>query len=116
MGCQKCRFLACKITTQWPDMSNRLIPLIHTLTQNTVLGEWFKPMQAALDRVRYPDKVFGTVSMSAFLLLGCLRQLQSHRSLREQVQSLMHFDNEDKPPLARSTWSDALASKKRVKI
>ncbi len=47
------------------DMKNRLSPLIHTLTQNTVLGEWFKPMQAALDRVRYPDKVFGTSGSGA---------------------------------------------------
>lgn len=73
-------------------------------------------MQIALDRVRYPDKVFTTLTMSAFLLLGNLRQLQAYRSLREQVQSLMHIDNDDKPPLARSTWSDALASKKRAAI
>ncbi|MCP4471468.1 MAG: IS4 family transposase [Gammaproteobacteria bacterium] len=97
-------------------MKHRLTPLIHTLTQNTVLEEWFKPMQAALDRVRYPEKVFATLTIPAFLLLGSLRQLQAHRSLREQVQSLMHFDNRDKPPLARSTWSDALASKKRAAI
>jgi hypothetical protein len=49
-------------------------------------------------------------------LLGCLRQLQSHHSLREQVQSLKHLANAYKPPLARSTWSDALASKKRCSI
>lgn len=28
----------------------------------------------------------------------------------------MYIDNDDKPPLARSTWSDALASKKSVTI
>ena len=54
--------------------------------------------------------------MPAFVLLGCLRQLQSHRTLREQVQTLMHFDDADIPPLARSTWSDALASSKRCHI
>ncbi len=108
--------MACKIAMNRPEMKNRLTPLIQTLTQDTVLEHWFKPMQSSLDRVRYPDKVFGTLTMPAFLLLGCLRQLQSHRSLREQVQSLMHFNNEDRPPLARSTWSDALASKKRAAI
>lgn len=97
-------------------MKHRLTPLVHTLTQDTVLEQWFRPMQAALDRVRYPSNVFATLSMPTFLLLGGLRQLQSHDSLREQVQSLMHIDNHHKPPLARSTWSDALASKKRAAI
>ena len=73
-------------------------------------------MQTALDKVRYPEKVFGVLSMSSFLLLGGLRQLQSHHSLREQVQSLMHIACASRPPLARSTWSDALASKKRCFI
>ena len=63
-----------------------------------------------------PGKPFGTLTMPAFVLLGCLRQLQSHRTLREQVQTLMHFDDADIPPLARSTWSDALASSKRCHI
>jgi len=97
-------------------MKNRLTSLTNTLTQNTVLGQWFNPMQAALDKVRYPEKVFGTLTMPAFLLLGCLRQLQSHKTLREQVQSLKHLDNASMPPLARSTWSDAMASKKRCAI
>lgn len=94
-------------------MKNRLTPLIDTLTQNTVLEQWFLPMQAALNKVRYPQTVFGVLTMPSFLLLGGLRQLQSHHSLREQVQSLMHIECALKPPLARSTWSDALASKKR---
>lgn len=97
-------------------MKNRLASLIDCLTQDTVLEQWFSPMQTALDKVRYPEKVFGVLSMSSFLLLGGLRQLQSHRTLREQVQSLMHVDCDSKPPLARSTWSDALASKKRCHI
>ncbi len=97
-------------------MKNRLTSLTNTLTQDTVLEQWFNPMQRALDKVRYPEKVFGTLTMPAFLLLGCLRQLQSHNSLREQVQSLKHFDDAYRPPLARSTWSDALASKKRCTI
>jgi hypothetical protein len=97
-------------------MKNRLTTLTNALSQDTVLEHWFKPMQTALDKVRYPEKVFATLTMPAFLLLGCLRQLQSHHTLREQVQSLKHLDNAEKPPLASSTWSDALASKKRRNI
>ena len=97
-------------------MKNRLAPLIDALTQETVLEQWFSPLQKALDKVHYPEKVFGTLSMSAFLLLGCLRQLQSHKSLREQIQSLAHLSHAHQLPLARSTWSDALASKKRRHI
>ncbi len=97
-------------------MKNRLTPLIDALTQDTVLKQWFCPLQKALDKVRYPEKVFATLTMPAFLLLGCLRQLQSHDSLREQVQSLAHLSSAPQLPLARSTWSDALASKKRRHI
>ncbi len=74
-------------------MKNRLVPLIVALTQETVLEKWFSPLQKALDKVRYPEKVFGTLSIPAFLLLGCLRQLQSHKSLREQIQSLAHLSH-----------------------
>lgn len=97
-------------------MKNRLTPLIEELTQDTVLEQWFRPLQEALNKVRYPEQVFNTFSMPAFLLLGCLRQLQSHHSLREQVQSLAHLNHMHQLPLARSTWSDALASKKRGHI
>lgn len=97
-------------------MKNRLKPLINRLTQDTVLEQWFHPMQVSLSKVRYSVNVFRELSMSSFLLLGGLRQLQSHSSLREQVQSLMHLECASKPPLARSTWSDALASKKRQQI
>jgi Transposase DDE domain len=97
-------------------MKNRLTSLIDALTQETVLEQWFNPLQKVLDKVRYPEKVFGTLSMPAFLLLGCLRQLQSHKSLREQIQSLAHLSHAHQLPLARSTWSDALASKKRCHI
>ena len=97
-------------------MKNRLTPLIDELTQDTVLEQWFRPLQEALNKVRYPEQVFNTLSMPAFLLLGCLRQLQSHHSLREQVQSLAHLNHMHQLPLARSTWSDALASKKRCHI
>jgi hypothetical protein len=66
-------------------MTNRLTPLFETLTQNTVLALWFSPMKKSLEKVRYPEKIFNTLTMPAFLLLGCLRQLQSQSSLREQI-------------------------------
>ncbi len=97
-------------------MKNRLTSLINKLTDDTVLQQWFSPLQTALDKTRYPDTVFGTLTMPAFLLLGCLRQLQSHLTLREQVQVLMHIDGADMAPLARSTWSDALASARRCNM
>ena len=62
-------------------MKNRLTTLIDRLTQDTVLEHWFRPLQTALDKVRYPEKIFRTLSMPSFLLLGCLSQLQSHHSL-----------------------------------
>ncbi len=98
-------------------MKNRLNPLTKLLTENTVLADWFQPIKCGLEKIRYPEKFFNTLSMPTFLLLGCLRQLQSHSSLREQIQSLKHLDDSAyKPSLARSTWSDALASKKRCLI
>lgn len=36
-------------------MKNRLTPLIDALTQDTVLKQWFCPLQKALDKVRYPE-------------------------------------------------------------
>ena len=97
-------------------MKNRLTPLIELLTKNTVLEQWFRPLQNALEKVRYSEKTFSTLTMPAFLLLGGLRQLQSQPTLREQIQSLMHLSDTPTPPLARSTWSDALASAKRRDI
>jgi len=97
-------------------MKDRLDSLVNTLTHQTLLEQWFRPLQTALDKVRYREKIFNTLTMPTFLLLGCLRQLQSQNSLREQIQSLMHHDNSAIPPLARSTWSDALASKNRCRV
>jgi len=91
------------------DFSNKLI-------QGSVLGEWFQPMITALDKVRFSDKKFSALPMSAFILFGCLRQIQSTASLRAQIQDLFHLDPQrSTPPLARSTWSDALASSQRGK-
>jgi hypothetical protein len=98
-------------------MSNRLDALQSTLLNNTVLNEWFIPMEKALDKIRFSRKRYSVLSAEFFILLGCLRQLQGTKILREQIQSLFDLDTEtERVPLARSTWSDALANKSRCKI
>jgi hypothetical protein len=98
-------------------MSKRFDALQTILMNNTVLSDWFLPMQQALDKVRYSRKQFSVLSADLFILLGCLRQLQGTKTLREQVQSLFDLDEQtDTVPLARSTWSDALSSPSRNKI
>jgi len=98
-------------------MSKRLDSLQAVLLNNTVLSDWFLPMQKALDKVRYSRQQFSVLSAEFFILLGCLRQLQGTKILREQIQSLFDLDEKaETVPLARSTWSDALASPSRNKI
>lgn len=92
-------------------MSKRLASLESMLLDHTVLNEWFEPMQQALEKVRYSRNRFPTLKAEFFILLGCLRQLQGMKTLRELIQSLFHLDEmSGRPPLARSTWSDALAN------
>ena len=98
-------------------MSKRLDALQTVLLSNTVLSEWFLPMQKALDKVRFSRQRFSVLSAEFFILLGCLRQLQGTKILREQIQSLFDLDEKTETvPLARSTWSDALANESRSKI
>ena len=74
-------------------------------------------MQKALDKVRYSRERFFTLTAEFFILLGCLRQLQGTKIMRDQIQSLFDMDvYTDKVPLARSTWSDALANPHRTEI
>lgn len=97
---------------------NRLTNLMQTLTEQTVLGDLLAPLQRALSRVR-PAKAPGRVlSSEAFISLGVLRHLQGTSALREQIQQLLHLDVNavERPPLARSTWSDALASMERQAV
>ena len=99
-------------------MKNRFDSLDKKFSQDTVLADWLVPMNFALEKVRYSESTFGTLKMPMFILLGCLWQIKSHKSLRKFVQFLYSEDDEMSllPPLARSTWSDALASKKRKDI
>jgi len=98
-------------------MSKRLDALQSVLLNNTVLNEWFLPMQKVLDKVRYSRRRFSVLSADFFILLGCLRQLQGTKILREHVQLLFDLDESTETvPLARSTWSDALANPYRNNI
>jgi hypothetical protein len=98
-------------------MANRLDSLQAILLNDTVLVEWFRPMQKALDKVCYSRKRFSILTAEFFILLGCLRQLQGLKIMRDQIQFLFDTDEyADKVPLARSTWSDALANLQRSEI
>ncbi|MCP4236265.1 MAG: transposase [Aestuariibacter sp.] len=92
-------------------------PLTQSLLQETILSDWFEPMERALGKVRYPDAIFRSLPMISFTLLGGLRQLLSISTLREQVQTLFHWDSTaERVPVPRSTWSDAMGSGTRGNI
>ena len=98
-------------------MQRRAEKLTTPLLEDTVLNDWFKPMVNALEKVRYADRVFKSLPMLSFILLGCLRQLSSIPTLREQIQTLFHLDTRtEEMPVARATYSDALASSGRRDI
>jgi hypothetical protein len=90
----------------------RLKPLMHRLTHGTVFADVLAPVERALARVRTAPAIGRTLNMADFIALGVLRHLQGMPTLREQVQGLWHLEAnaEARVPLARSTWSDALAS------
>ncbi len=89
----------------------RAEPITQYLLDNTILHDWFEPMQQALEKVRFTDDIFRSLPMKGFILLGSLRQLLSLTTLREHMQTLFHLDNTStKLPVARSTWSDAMSS------
>jgi hypothetical protein len=85
------------------------------LTNQTVLGELLVAVVDALAQVRCSDAFSRVLSMADFTAVGGLRHLQGMPTLREQVQSLPHLEPGEalRAPLARSSWSDALSSKRR---
>jgi hypothetical protein len=93
----------------------RLTALMNSLTNQTVLGELLAPVTNALGQVRGSDALSRVLSMADFIALGVLRHLQGMPTLREQVQALLHLEPGEalRAPLARSTWSDALSSRRR---
>ncbi|WPL13531.1 transposase [Thiorhodovibrio litoralis] len=98
---------------------NRLDALMNGLLNDTVFADLVAPVQHALAFVRRAASVGRVLSMERFIALGVWRQLQGMGVLREQVQALDHLRDQLAPqaesvvPLARSTWSDALASTER---
>lgn len=95
-------------------MRSQLRHINKIFTSGTVLEEWFSPMAEILERCRFSDAPFKALPMMPFILSGCLRQILAASSLREYVQTLFHLDtNQTQAPIARSTWSDALASSGR---
>ena len=97
---------------------DRIVSLMHRLTNKTVFAELLAPVAQALARVRSAQGLGRTLSMGDFIALGVLRHLQGMHSLREQVQALLHLDPAEAAcaPLARSTWSDALRSAERLGV
>ena len=93
----------------------RLTAVMDSLMNQTVLGELLAPMARALTRVRGAGAVSRVLSMADFIGLRVLRHLQGMRTLREQVQLLLHWEpgTAQRVRLARSTWSDALSSRRR---
>ena len=55
--------------------TRRAEPVTELLLKDTLLHDWFQPMQQALGKVRFSDGVFKSLPMASFLLMGGLRQL-----------------------------------------
>ncbi len=98
-------------------MRHQLRHIKQIFTSGTVLEEWFSPMARILEKSRFSDAPFKALPMAPFILSGCLRQILATSSLREYVQTLFHLDtSQTQAPIARSTWSDALASTGRRNV
>ena len=98
-------------------MFDRLQTLMPRLTDHTVLSDLLDPVSRAVARVRQAA-VGRTLTMPDFIALGVLRHLQGMSTRREQVQTWLHLDPvvAARGPLARSTWSDALATPSRQAV
>jgi len=94
---------------------NRLAALMNKLTDHTVFADLIKPVERVLNKIRLGHADGRVLPMRDFVALGVLRHLKGMHTLREQIQALLHLDpsEPDRPPLARSTWSDALSATSR---
>jgi hypothetical protein len=90
---------------------------MHRLTDTSVLADLLDPVSRTLARIRHAA-VGRTLIMPDFIALGVRRQRQGMPTRREPVQALLHLDPETaaRGPLARSAWSDALASPAREAV
>ena len=96
--------------------ANRLDAVMKTLADGTVFADLLEPVEPALNKIRLGYAEGPVLSMWDFVALGVLRHLKGVQTLREQVQTLLHLDptEPNRPPLARSTWSDALSATSRL--
>lgn len=101
------------ITTMPTDRSN---DWMRHLAHNTVLGDLLKPIEIALEKVRFTDAIYAQIGMMEFITLGIIRHIKSMPTLRESVQFLLHEMEAAHTPVARSTFSDALASDPRRQV
>jgi len=67
-------------------MTYRANTLMNKIFDNTVFEDWFSPMLNALQHVRHPNKTYASLPINDFIALGCLRQMLSINTLREQIQ------------------------------
>lgn len=87
------------------------------LTNETIFGEWFSPMERALDKVRFSEKIYAALPMHLFLMSGCIRQMSRYNTLRGIIQAFFHMDDfAGVSSIKRSTMSDALSSVGRHRI
>lgn len=90
--------------------------LTNLLNNNTVLSQLMEPLKIPLKARDMQNKIFREMNMSLFCMLGCLRHLQGPSSLRAYVQKLLHLTDEEKVPVAKSTFSDAMNCPKRHEL
>lgn len=96
--------------------SDPVASMTESMTQGTVLGDLLKPVEKALERVRFKDAIFTSIGMMDFITIGVLRHLKSMKTLRGTIQFLLSYELATKAPVPRSTFSDALASIPRRKV
>ena len=96
--------------------SDRIASMMEGMTQATVFGDLLKPVEQALERVRFSDAIFTSIGMMDFIALGVLRHVRSMKVMREMIQYLLHHEEALHTPVARSTYSDALSSVHRCKV
>lgn len=96
--------------------SDRVASMIDNMTQDTVFGDLLRTVERALQRVRFKDAIFTSIGMMDFITIGVLRHLKSMKTLRDMIQVLLHHEQATRPPVPRSTFSDALASVHRRQV
>ena len=90
--------------------------LYRTLMDKTILADFFQPALTALSKVRHRVSNSTSLPMNIYMLVSCLRHLQGQKSMREQLQQMFHIANEEKMPIARASYSEALNCQARALV